>query len=162
MKEALVLKVPCTDTEIPNNARNPELRCVARETQIYDPREGPERQPVEEGSRTQSKALHMYHGLINLCSGGLARLRQNAGPNLIWHAVVGHDSIHAIALRPEDTSTQEHSYLWWIRNYSGGSGSRMSGGQRSSPVVKRPTGWSSWMMTFCPAHPFTVPARPCR
>jgi len=31
-----------------------------------------------------------------------------------------------------------------------------------SPVVKRPTGWSSWTMTFCPAHPLTVPARPCR
>jgi hypothetical protein len=47
-------------------------------------------------------------------------------------------------------------------NYSGASGSRTRGGQRSSPVVKRPTGWSSWMMTFCPAHPVTVPARPCR
>jgi len=47
-------------------------------------------------------------------------------------------------------------------NYSGRSGSRTSGGQRSSPVVKRPAGWSSWTMTFCPAHPVTVPARPCR
>jgi hypothetical protein len=28
--------------------------------------------------------------------------------------------------------------------------------------VKRPTGWSSWTTTFCPAHPRTVPARPCR
>jgi hypothetical protein len=49
-----------------------------------------------------------------------------------------------------------------IRNYSGASGSRTSGGQRSSPVVKRPTGWSSWTTTFCPAHPVTVPAWPCR
>src|SRR5829696_4956104 len=48
------------------------------------------------------------------------------------------------------------------RNYSGASGSRMSGGQRSSPLVKRPTGWSSWTTTFCPAHPVTVPAWPCR
>jgi uncharacterized protein YjbI with pentapeptide repeats len=48
------------------------------------------------------------------------------------------------------------------RNYSGASGSRTSGGQRSSPVVKRPTGWSSWTTTFCPAHPLTVPAWPCR
>ena len=34
------------------------------------------------------------------------------------------------------------------RNYSGGSGSRVRGGQRSSPVAKRPTGWSSWTTTF--------------
>jgi hypothetical protein len=47
-------------------------------------------------------------------------------------------------------------------NYSGASGSRTSAGQRSSPVVKRPTGRSSWTTTFCPAHPLTVPARPCR
>ena len=43
-------------------------------------------------------------------------------------------------------------------NYSGASGLRTSGGQRSSPVVKRPTGRSSWTTTFCPAHPVTVPA----
>ena len=48
------------------------------------------------------------------------------------------------------------------RRYPGPSGPRTSGGQRSSPVTKRPTGWSSWTMTFCPAHPLTVPARPCR
>jgi hypothetical protein len=47
-------------------------------------------------------------------------------------------------------------------NYSGASGSRTSGGQRSSPLVKRPTGWSSWTTTFCPAHPLTVAAWPCR
>lgn len=51
---------------------------------------------------------------------------------------------------------------FFASNYSGVCGSRTSGGQRSSPVVKRPTGWSSWTMTFCPAHPLTVPAWPCR
>lgn len=41
---------------------------------------------------------------------------------------------------------------WWNAEgiYSGPSGSKASGGQRSSPVTKRPTGWSRRTMTLWP------------
>jgi hypothetical protein len=69
----------------------------------------------------------------------------------LWHALIlGVDMSHYPWIQP--------------RNYSGlgERGSRTPGGQRTSPLMKRPTGSSRRITILSPAQSMTVPGSPCR